>query len=225
MGEIDAIDRKCRLIRQSVQKPGLFRCQKQSRLVAVDPNNADGAAPGAQRHEAALGAGQRIGAAPCRLISFKAPARRGEIGLVEPILGRKPGLDNKTAVLGQKHDDTNLQHQGDLMHGCPEQIVERCNGGELAAEKIKLLGDPRALPRGDRLGPDPRGEIARDQRHHGKKEQDDDILGIGNGECVERRQEKKIIRKNADETGKQRGPQAIGHGTRQDRDQKHLREV
>ena len=202
LGEIDAIDRQSRLIRQGVQKPGLFRCQKQSRLVAIDPGNAHGATPGAQGHEAAFGAGQRIGAAPSRLIFFKAPARRSEIRLVEHVFGRKPGLDTKTAVLGQKHDDTNLQHQGDLMHRRPEQVVECCDAGELAAEKIEFLGDPRALSRRDRLGADPRGEIARDQRHDREKEQDDDVLGIGDGECVERRKEKKIIGKNADETGK-----------------------
>jgi hypothetical protein len=44
--------------------------------------------------EAALGAGQRIGAAPGCLISFKAPARRSEIRLVKHILGWKPSLDN-----------------------------------------------------------------------------------------------------------------------------------
>ena len=87
------------------------------------------------------------------------------------------------------------------MRGGPEQIIERRGACELAAEKVEFLGDARPLPRRDRLGADARGKIARDERHDREKEQGDDVFGIGDGECVERRKEEKIIGKNADETG------------------------
>ena len=46
LGKIDSVDRKSRLIRQGVQKAGFLRCQKESRLVAIDPDNTHGTAPG-----------------------------------------------------------------------------------------------------------------------------------------------------------------------------------
>src|ERR1700730_3565835 len=54
LGKIDAIDRQSSLIRQGVQKPRLFRCQKQSRLIIIDSDYAHCAPPRTQRHEAAL---------------------------------------------------------------------------------------------------------------------------------------------------------------------------
>ena len=75
MGEIDSVDRKSRLIRQGVQKPGFFWRQKKSRLVAVDSDSADGAdtLPGAKRRFMPLRTG------------------RGAVGVVG-IDSDKPGL-------------------------------------------------------------------------------------------------------------------------------------
>ena len=78
--------------------------------------------------------GKRIGPTPGRLVPVEAPAGCREIGLVQHVLGGEPGLDREACVVGQKQDDTHLQHQGDLVRGRPQQVVERGDAGELAAE-------------------------------------------------------------------------------------------
>src|ERR1700730_2028490 len=78
---------------------------------------------------------------------------------------RDGGLAIKAGFPPEDMLDPHFQHQGDLMRGSPEQIIERRGACELAAEKIEFLGDPRPLPRRDRLGADARGEVARDERH------------------------------------------------------------
>ena len=90
--------------------------------------------------------------------------------------GGKPARTATRAVLGQQDDDAHLQHQRDLMHGRPQQIVEVRRARQLAAELIQFLGGARALARRDRLRAHPRGEIAGDHRGDGEEEQRDDVL-------------------------------------------------
>ena len=125
------------------------------------PIDADRAAAGAHRQEQALGAGQGVGAAPGGAVVLPGPFRGGEVGLVEHVLGRIAGLDRDRAVLGQQQDDAHLQHQGDLIGGRPQHVVERADAGELAAEGIERFGGPGPRGRGHGLGADARGEIAR----------------------------------------------------------------
>ena len=63
------------------------------------------------------------------------------------------------------------------------------------------------------------------RRHQHEHQQGDDILRIGDGEGVERRQEEEIIGQRADQAGEQRRPQAISHGAGQHRHQQHQRHI
>ena len=61
--------------------------QQRARLVAVEADDADRAAPGAQRQEQPLGARQGVGAAPGRAVVLPGPFGGGEVGVVELVSG------------------------------------------------------------------------------------------------------------------------------------------
>ena len=114
--------------------------------------------------------------------------------------GGKPARTVDRAVLRQQDDDAHLQHQRDLMHRRPQQIVEIRRARQLAAELIQLLGGARPLSRDDRLRAHARGQVAGDHRGDGEEEQRDDVLRVGDGEGVERRQEEEVVGQHADES-------------------------
>ena len=93
LDQMDALDRQRRLVDQRVEQAPLVGREQRAGLVAVDADDADGAAAGAHRQEQPLGAGQRIGAAPGGAVVLPGPFGGGEIGLVERVLGRIAGLD------------------------------------------------------------------------------------------------------------------------------------
>ena len=99
---MDTLNGKSRLIDEGIKQAALVRGEQRSGLVAVDADDADGAAAGAHGQEKALGAGEGIRAAPRRPIMLPSPFRRGEIGFVENVLRRITGLDGDRAVLGQQ---------------------------------------------------------------------------------------------------------------------------
>ena len=175
------------------------------------PTTPTGPRPVRMRQEQPLRAGQRVGAAPGgRLCSQPISPR--------PDRPRRacPRADSRrcTAMLPslrQQQHDAHLQHQRDLVGGRPQQVVERRRAGELAAEEVELLGRLRARPRAaTACAAHPRGEVADDDRDDGEEEQRDDVLGVGDGEGVERRQEEEIVGEHAEQAGEQRRPQAVG---------------
>ena len=98
----DALDRQRALVDQRIEQAALIGREQRPRLVAVDADNADGAAAGPHRQEQPLGARQRIRAAPGGAIVLPGPFRGGEVGIVEDVLRRIAGLDRDRAVLGQQ---------------------------------------------------------------------------------------------------------------------------
>ena len=124
--EMDALDGQRRLVDQGVKQAPLVGREQRTRLVAVDADDADGAAAGAHGQEQPLGAGQRIGAAPGRAIVLPGPFRRGDIGLIENVLRRIARLDGNGAVLGQQQDDADFQHQGRLVGASPKARRRAC---------------------------------------------------------------------------------------------------
>ena len=224
LDQVDALDRERRLVAQRVQQPPLLRGQQRAGPVAVDPDHADRAAAGPHRQEQALRARQRVGAAAGRPVVLPAPVRRGEVGLVQHVLRRIAGAHRDRAVLRQQQDDPDLEHRGDLVGRRPEQVVERADAGQLAAEEVEVLGHLGPLAGRDRLVAHPGGEVARDHGDEEEEEQGDDVVGIGDGEGVERRQEEEVEGQDAEQAGVERGPQAEGDGARQHRrqeDQRH----
>ncbi len=109
-----------------IEQPALVRAQQRARLVAVDADHADRAAPGAHRQEQPLGARQRVGAAPGGAIVLPGPFGRREVGFVERVLRRIAGLDGDRAVLRQQQHDAHLQHQGDLIGASPTAHRRAC---------------------------------------------------------------------------------------------------
>ena len=210
-----------RLIDQRIEQPALVGREQRAGLVAVDADDADGAAAGAHRQEQALRAGQRVRAAPGGAVVLPGPFRRGEIGLVEHVLRRIAGLDGDRAVLGQQQHDPHLQHQRGLVGRRPEHVVERADAGELAAERVERFGRARARHRGHRLRAAARGDIGDDDRHDREEDEGGDVGRIGDREGVDRRQEEEIVAERRGDAGEQRRPQAEAHGDADDRRQEH----
>ena len=151
LDQLHALDRERALIHQRVEQPPLVGREQRARLVAVDADDADGAAAGMHRQKQALGAGQRIGAAAGGAIVLQRPFRRGEIGVVERILGRIAGFHRDRAVARQQQHDPHLQHQRGLIGRRPQHVVERAGAGELAAERMQRFDGAHARLRRHRL--------------------------------------------------------------------------
>ena len=161
LDQMHALDRQRALVDQGVEQAALVGRQQRPGLVAVDADDADGAAAGAHRQEQPLGAGQRVGAAPGGPVVLPRPFGGREIRVVERVLGRIAGLDGDRAVLRQQQHDAHLQHQRGLIGGRPQHVVERADAGQLAAEGVERLRRARALVRGHGLRAHARGDVAR----------------------------------------------------------------
>ena len=179
------------------------------------------AAAGPHRQEQALGARQRVGAAPGGAVVLPRPFGRRDVGIADGVLGRIAGLDGDGAVLRQQDDDPHLEHQGDLIGGRPQHVVERADAGELAAERVERLGGARARHRGDRLGADARRDVGDERRHDDEEHERRDIGRVGDGEGVDRRQEEEIVAQRGHRAGEQRRKQPVAHRDRDDRGQEH----
>ena len=132
---------------ERVEQAALLGGEQRAGALGVEADDADGAAGGAQRHEQAAGAGQRVGAAAGGAVVLVAPVRRGDVGGLERVLGRIAGADRDRAVgVGQQQDHLHVELRGDLVGGGPEHVVERRGAGELAAEGVERLGGAGAAP-------------------------------------------------------------------------------
>ena len=89
------------LIDQRVEQAPLIGREQRSGLVAVDADDADGAAARSHGQKQALGARKRIGAAPGGMIVLPRPIGGCDVGLIENILGRIAGLHDDRAVFRQ----------------------------------------------------------------------------------------------------------------------------
>jgi hypothetical protein len=76
-----------------------------------------------------------------------APFGGGEIGVVEHVFRRIARAHRDAFALRQQQHDAHLQHRRDLKGGRPQEIVERDDARELAAEQIEILGRSRARAR------------------------------------------------------------------------------
>ena len=132
--KVHALDGKRGLVDQRVEQAALVRREQRARLVAVDADNPHDAAAGAHGEKQPLGAWQRVGAASGRAIMVPSPFRRGEISLIENVLGWITCLDGKGAIFRQQQDDADLEHQRRLIGARPKHVVERAGAGQLAAE-------------------------------------------------------------------------------------------
>ncbi len=198
LDQMHALDRERALVDQRVEQSPLIRREQRARLVAVDADDADRAASGAHRQEQALGAGQRIGPPPGGAVVGPCPFRGGEIGLVENVLGRVAGLHGDRAILGQQQHDADLEHQRGLIGGRPQDIIERADAGELAAEGVKQFGAARPPDRGDGLRAHARGHVGNDDRHDDEEEERRHIGRVGDRERVDRRQEEEVVAERSD---------------------------
>ena len=114
-----------------------------------------------------LRARQGVGAAPGGVVVLPGPFGRGEVGLVQHVLRRIAGLHREPVLARQQQHHTHLQHLRDLIGGRPEQIVQRHDAGQLAAEVVELLGGRRpAAARSMACARTRAVEIAGDHRDH-----------------------------------------------------------
>ena len=206
LGQRDALDRHRRLIAKRVEQAPLVGGQQRPRRFAVDADHADRAAAGAQRQEQPLAARQGVGAAPGGAVVLPGPARRRHVGGVELVLGRIAGGDLEALPVPDRHqqDSAHVQHRGDLKGRRPQQIVERADPGDLAAEGVKLGRRFGPRPRGHHLSAGRSGQIADDNRDDQKKEQRNDIFRVSDRERVKRWQKEEVVSEYAKDAGEQR---------------------
>ena len=196
--QIHPLDRQRRLVRQRVEQALLVGCQHRPGSSRSMPITPTAPRPVCIGRNSRFAPGSVSAPRPAGVVLLPAPARRGEVGVVQRVLRREAGAHHDAFLVRQQQHDAHLQHQRDLVDRGPQQIVEVRRHRQLAAEQIQLLGGARAGSRRDRLGAHPRGQIAGDHRRHGEEEQRDDVFRIGDGEGVERRQEKEIIGQRAE---------------------------
>ena len=216
---MDALDCKCSLIDERIEQAALVRGQKRAGLVAVDANHADGAPSGAHRQKEPLCSRKRVGAATRRPIVLPCPSRRGEISLIEKVLGGVSGLDLDGAVVGKQQDDADFQHERDLIGRGPEHVIECAHSGKLAAEHIKRLGSACPAHRGQSEAARPRRDIGHDDGHDGEEQDRHHVARVGDREGVIRFGEEEIVAERRRHAGEQRGPQAEAHGDADNRGQ------
>jgi hypothetical protein len=89
--ELDALDGNRCLVGQRVEQALLLGRQQRALPVVVEADHADRLAPGPHRQIKPLGAGQRVGAAPGRAVMLPGPARGGDIGIDQRVVGRIAG--------------------------------------------------------------------------------------------------------------------------------------
>ena len=206
--EMHALDRQRRLVDQGVEQAPLVRRQDGARLVRVDADHADRAASRAHGQEQALGAGQVLRPATGRAVALPCPFGRRQIGFAQRILRRIACLDGNRTVFGQQQHDAHLQHQRDLIGRRPQHIVQRADAGQLAAEDVERLGRSRPSRRHQCLRAHPGGDVRDERCHQGKEDEGGDVLRIGDGEGVDRRQEEEIVAQGRNHAGHQRRPKA-----------------
>ncbi len=218
---MDALDRERSLVDQRIEQAALIGGQKRARLVAVDADHADRAAPGAHGQEQALGPGQSVGPSSRGAIVLPCPGRRSEVRIVQRVFRRVAGLDGDRAVLRQEQNDAQFQHRRGLVSGSPQQIVERGDAGELAAEGIELLGRARPCPCREGLRADPRGKIGDEHGDQHEEQESRHVGRSGDGEGVERRQEEKVVAERGGDAGDDRGCEAVANRDRDHGDEEH----
>ncbi len=216
LDQAHALDGERALVHQRVEEAPLVGGEQRARLVAVDADDADGAAPGMHRQEQALGAGQRVGAAAGGAVVLPGPFRRGEVGVVERVFRRIARLHRDGAVARQQQHDAHFQHQRGLIGGRPQHVVERAGAGELAAEGVKRFDGAHAGLRRHRLHAAARGDVGDDDGDEGEQSEGRDIVRIGDGERVDRRQKEKVVGQRRHDAGEQRRPEPEAHGNADD---------
>ena len=164
-----ALDRERGLIDQGIEQTALIGREQRPGLVAVDADDADGAAPRSHGQKQAFCARKRIRAASRGTIVLPRPFGGRDIGVVQHVLRRIAGLDRDRAVLRQQQHDPDLEHERGLIGRRPQYIVERAHTGKLAAERIEQLDRAHALMRGHGPGSTARGKMRHDHRYDGEE--------------------------------------------------------
>ena len=139
-GELDAVDGESGLIQERVEQAAFRRRQERPGQVLAEAGHAQLAAAGAQGQEQARCPRKIVRAAAGGRVVAPAPFRRGEVVVVELVLGRVGGQHGELAVLGQQEHDLGLQHHRHLVGGGPKQVVDRRHAIELLGEGIEGRG-------------------------------------------------------------------------------------
>ena len=91
VGELDAVDGERGLVQECIEQPALRRSQERPGQVLAEAGHAELAAAGAQRQEQARCSRKIVRAAAGGRVVAPAPFRRGEVVVVELVLGRVGG--------------------------------------------------------------------------------------------------------------------------------------
>ena len=123
-----------------------------------------------------------------RLAMAVGPARRGHGGGVERIL-RRPGRRQREVIVVRQQDDHRPSEACmDLARRALGDAVERGEARKPPRELVEAPHGPHAVGRNPRLLAHAAGQSGADNRDDEKNDQRKQLVGLGNGEGIERRE-------------------------------------
>ena len=168
---------------------------------------------------------QGIAAASGGLVVLPDPGRGGEIGLGQLRPGRMPRARHEPAAPGQQDHGLALKLLGHVPCDDRPQVVHPRCGGDLAAEGIERRGARLPLPGAFGLGADASGQVAREHRNDQEHEEREHVLGVGDGEGVDGRDEEEVVEEEAHDHGDDRRSETAEHRRGEDAREEHHGEV
>ena len=123
-GEMDSLDGKRRLIAERLQQAPLIGAEQRTLPLGLEADDRDHAAAGMHGKEEPAGPGMRLAVTARGAVVGPAPAGGGEIGFAQEVCRGMRRREDQFALPRQQQDDSNIEHQGDVIAGRPDQILE-----------------------------------------------------------------------------------------------------
>ena len=225
-GERGAVERGGGLLGQCVEQRARFGIERHRAFALGDADHAERLVADAQRHEIPRNDRQRAGVGAGRLDMAIGPARGGHGGGVERVLrrpGRRQAPDRR---LARSSTTTGRPRLAWISLAAPSATrVLRRQSRQAAGEFIEPPHRPHAAGRDARL----LAHASRHRRSDHRDDQEDDqreqLVRLGDGEGVERRDEEEIVDGKRQDRRVDRRPDAEAHGGEQHREQEHHRQI
>ncbi len=176
------------------------------RRVRVRSRFRDRVGPRTQQRQISCGGRrQRVGTQPCRLAVILHPLRDRQIGAAQRCwLGRATRRRKPAGVIGHQHDHLGIEHFADVTHCHARHLLGPARGSEFAAHRIQQCRAPLAMTGNPCLQAHAGHELSDQQAHCHQHGEGDEVLAIGNVECVARFNEEEVERQDRECRGEHR---------------------
>ena len=214
-GECRTINSGGGLVGERFQQRPCLRIERAEAFCQCNADDSDAAARSPQRHEEPGYARHSRGADPGRLVMRKRQLRGGHAVRIERVLGRPGGAQHKLAVLFEQNRGCAAEHRLDLAGRSLRYVVQARQSRKLASELVEPPRAPHPLLGNPRLVPHPAGQRGGDHGDNEKHEQRQQLIRLGDRECVERLDEEEIVGQEGKHRGVDRRPHPEDHGREQ----------